>query len=67
MNETVRVNGKDVPLINAKDVETTIKNKKTGEIYKNKEDWVSKNIPASDIRKDVVVHAPGLDLFPKTK
>ena len=67
MNETVKVNGKDVPLIRATDVETTIKNKKTGEIYKNEQEWRSKNIPENDIQTDVIVHAPGLDLFPKTK
>ena len=65
--KTININGKEVPVIESTKVVETFKNKKTGEIYKNKEDWVSKNIPASDIRKDVVVNAPGLDLFPKTK
>ncbi len=67
MNKTVKINGKDVPIIKATDVETTIINKKTGEIYKNEQEWKSKNIPENDIQTDVIVHAPGLDLFPKTK
>tara|TARA_B100000214_G_scaffold4150_1_gene3115 strand:- start:135 stop:338 length:204 start_codon:yes stop_codon:yes gene_type:complete len=67
MSETVRVNGKDVPIIKATRVETTIKNKKTGEIYKDEQEWRSKNIPENEVQTDVIVHAPGLDLFPKTK
>ena len=67
MNETVRVNGKDVPLINAKDVETTIKNKKTGDQYMSDDEWRSKGIPESDIQKDVTVVMPSLDLLGKTK
>ena len=59
--KTININGKEVPVIESTKVVETFKNKKTGEIYKNK------NIPANDIRKDVIVHAPGLDLFPKTK
>ena len=65
--KTININGKEVPVIESTKVVETFKNKNTGEIYKNKEDWVSKNISANDIRKDVIVHAPGLDLFPKTK
>ena len=42
MNKTVKINGKDVPIIKATDVETTIKNKKTGEIYKSEQEWKSK-------------------------
>lgn len=67
MNETVKINGKDIPIIRPTKVETTIINKKTGETYKNEQEWRAKNIPEGDIQQDVIVHAPGLDLFPKTK
>ena len=45
----------------------TISNLKTGEIYKNDEEWKSKGIPKEDIRKDVRVIMPSLDLFGATK
>ena len=67
MTTSVKINGKDVPIIKATRVETTIKNKKTGEIYKDEQEWRSKNIPENEVQTDVIVHAPGLDLFPKTK
>ena len=60
------VNGKDIPVISAK-VTTTIKNKKTGVIYKDEEEWKALNIPTEDIRRDVLVKMPRLDLFAKTK
>ena len=44
-----------------------ISNKKTGEKYKNDSEWKSKGIPPEDIRRDVTVIMPSLDLFPKTK
>ena len=46
---------------------TTISNLKTGEIYKSEDEWKSKNIPESDIRRDVKVIMPSLDLLAKTK
>ena len=45
----------------------TISNLKTGEVYKNDEEWKSKGIPEKDIRRDVKVIMPSLDLFGKTK
>ena len=48
-------------------VTTTISNKKTGEIYKTEEDWKAKGIEEKDIRRDVHVLMPKLDLFSKTK
>jgi len=45
----------------------TISNLKTGEVYKNDEEWKSKGIPKEDIRRDVKVIMPSLDLFGKTK
>ena len=46
---------------------TTIKNKKTGEIYENEEALKAANIPAEDIQRDVTVIMPPLDLIGKTK
>ena len=60
------VNGKDIPVVQAK-VITTIKNKKTGAIYKTDEEWKTLQIPVEDIRRDVKVTVPKLDLFAKTK
>jgi len=45
----------------------TISNLKTGEIYKNDEEWKAKNVPEADIRRDIKVIMPSLDLFGKTK
>ena len=44
-----------------------ITNKKTGEEYKDDQDWKSKGISPDDIRRDVTVVMPSLDLFGKTK
>ena len=44
-----------------------ITNKKTGEEYKNDSEWKAKNISPEDIRRDVTVIMPSLDLFSKTK
>ena len=58
---------KDIPIIEPKEIIETISNLKTGEIYKNDEEWKAKGIPQEDIRKDVKVIMPSLDLFGKTK
>ena len=58
---------KDIPTIEPKEIITTITNMKTGEVYKDDADWKAKGIPESDIRKDVRVIMPSLDIFPKTK
>ena len=60
------VNGKDVPVITAKAI-TTIRNKKTGAIYKTDDEWKTLQIPVEDIQRDVLVKIPKLDLFAKTK
>ena len=62
----VKMNGKDVPRVQAK-VTTTIKNKKTGVGYSTEEEWKALNIPEEDIQRDVLVKIPKLDLFAKTK
>ena len=60
------VNGKDVPVITAKAI-TTIRNKKTGAIYKTDDEWKTLQIPVEDIQRDVLVKIPKLDLLAKTK
>ena len=45
----------------------TISNLKTGEVYKDEDDWKAKGVPEEDIKRDVTVIMPSLDLFPKTK
>ena len=64
--EMIKVNGKDVPLAQG-NVVTTITNKKTGIVYQTDEEWKTLKIPADDIKKDVTVTLPTLDLFAKTK
>jgi hypothetical protein len=65
--KTTIINGKEVPVVKPAKVTTTIKNKNTGEIYATEEDWKTQGINESDIRRDVHVLMPNLDLFSKTK
>ena len=65
--KTTIINGKEVPVIEPAEVTTTITNIKTGEVYASENDWKDKNIPETDIRRDVNVVMPRLDLFGKTK
>ena len=58
---------KDIPIIEPKEVITTITNMKTGEKYKDDAEWKAKCVPESEIRKDVRVIMPSLDLFGETK
>ena len=44
-----------------------ITNKKTGEEYKDDSEWKAKGISPDDIRRDVTVIMPSLDLFGETK
>jgi len=53
--------------IEPKEIITTISNLKTGEIYKTEEEWKAKGIDEKDIRRDVKLIMPPLDLFAKTK
>ena len=48
-------------------VTTTISNLKTKEVYKTEEEWKAKGIDAKDIRRDVRIIMPALDLFGKTQ
>ena len=46
---------------------TTISNLKTGEVYESEEDWKAKGVPEAEIRRDIKVIMPSLDLLGKTK
>ena len=48
-------------------VTTTISNLNPNKIYKTEEEWKAKGIEEKDIRRDVHVLMPKLDLFGKTK
>ena len=54
-------------VIEPKEIITTISNLQTGEVYKTEEEWKAKGIDEKDIRRDVKVIMPALDLFAKTK
>ena len=54
-------------VLEPKEIITTISNKKTGEIYKDEAALKAANIPKEDVRRDVKVIMPPLDLFAKTK
>ena len=59
MDETV--------VLTPKEIITTISNKKTGEVYPDEAALKAANIPEEDVRRDVRVIMPALDLFSKTK
>ena len=50
-----------------KEIITTISNNKTGVIYESEEALKAANIPEEDIKRDVRVIMPALDLLSKTK
>ena len=50
-----------------KEIIITISNNKTGEVYETEEALKAANIPEEDIKRDVRVIMPALDLFGKTK
>ena len=49
-----------------KEIITTIKNKKTGQVYETEEALKASGIPEEDIQRDVTVIMPALDLTGKT-
>ena len=57
----------NIPTITPEKKVTTIKNKKTGEVYDTEEALKAANIPEEDVQRDVTVYMPPLDLFAKTK
>jgi len=57
----------DIPTLTPEKIITKITNKKTGEVYETEEALKAANIPEEDVRRDVTVIMPALDLFAKTK
>ncbi len=57
----------EVKMLTPEKIITTIKNKKTGEVYKDEEALKAANIPEDDVQRDVTVIMPPLDLLAKTK
>ena len=57
----------DIPIITPDKIITTIKNKKTGEVYESEDALKAANISAEDVQRDVTVIMPPLDLIGKTK
>ena len=54
-------------VLEPKEIITTLSNKKTGEKYTDEAALKAANIPEEDVRRDVRVIMPPLDLFSKTK
>jgi hypothetical protein len=48
-------------------VEETYRHLKTGEVFKEKKDWVAKGYKAEEMAQDVKVIMPPLDLSAETK
>jgi hypothetical protein len=57
----------DIPILTPEKIITKISNKKTGEVYDTEEALKAANIPEEDVRRDVTVIMPPLDLIGKTK
>ena len=66
MNDKITVDGKEIPVIQAT-TKTIIKHKTTGEVYATEDEWKNKGINPEDIKRDVIIEVPKLDLFAKTK
>jgi len=56
----------DIPVLTPEKIITKISNKKTGEVYDTEEALKAANIPEEDVRRDVTVIMPPLDLIGKT-
>ena len=65
-SETVTIGGKKIPVITAKS-QTIITNSKTGVVYKDEAEWKALGIDPKDIKVDVKIQIPSLDLLAKTK
>ena len=46
---------------------TTISNLKTGEVYGSEDEWKAKGVTEAEIRRDIKVIMPSLDLLGETK
>ena len=49
------------------EVEETYRHLETGEVFKERKDWVDKGYKPEDMAQDVKVIMPALDLLSKTK
>ena len=56
----------NVTVLTPEKIITTIKNKKTGEVYETEEALKASGITEEDIQRDVTVIMPALDLTGKT-
>ena len=65
--KTTIINNVEVPVIEPAAIKTIIKNKKTGQVYADETALKAANIPEEDVKRDVQVIMPSLDLFAKTK
>ena len=65
--KTTKIDGQDVPVLDAVSVEETYRHLETGEIFKTRKDWEAKGFKAEEMAQDVKVIMPTLDLFSKTK
>jgi len=54
-------------MLTPKEIITTLSNNKTGEVYENEEALKAANIAEEDIRRDVKIIMPALDLLSETK
>tara|TARA_R100000988_G_C3852391_1_gene95516 strand:+ start:277 stop:456 length:180 start_codon:yes stop_codon:yes gene_type:complete len=57
----------EVKMLTPKEIITTISNKKTGVVYESEEALKAANIPEEDVKRDVRVIMPALDLSAETK
>ncbi len=57
----------EIKMLTPEKIITKITNKKTGDVYEIEEALKAANIPEEDVRRDVTVIMPALDLFAKTK
>ena len=64
--KTIIVDGKNIPLFEVKAL-TTIKNKESGVVYKDDQEWKTLGISPEQIQRDVKVTLPRLDLLAKSK
>jgi len=64
--KTIIVDGKDIPLFEVKAL-TTIKNKESGVVYKDDQEWKTLGIAPEHIQRDVKITLPRLDLLAKSK
>ena len=64
--QVIKIGGKEVPVITAQS-KAVKKNKKTGVIYKDNDEWTALGIDPKDIQVDIKIEVPTLDLLAKTK